>query len=192
MDSFAIQYDDMAYFKSFSESPPESSYSSPNNNRKRFHSESTQNSSFPIHSSPDQSVASATPPTKLLKASSKIISFDHSDTFSDAKVKKPKAEMEYGENLNFASLISQGDNKVVNRNPIQARDHVMAERKRREKLSQRFIALSSILPGLKKVLYNIYCNKYLAQKCVVALQYLISRDITYKVACAPVSRNFIQ
>jgi hypothetical protein len=72
----------------------------------------------------------------------------------DAKVKKPKAEMEYGENLNFASLISQGENKVVNRNPIQARDHVMAERKRREKLSQRFIALSSILPGLKKVLYK--------------------------------------
>jgi hypothetical protein len=161
MDSFAFQYDDMAYFKSFSESPPESSYSSPNNNRKRFHSESTQNSSIPIHSSPDQSVASATPPTKLLKASSKIISFDHSDTSSarpfydmDAKVKKPKAEMEYGENMNFASLISQGENKVVNRNPIQARDHVMAERKRREKLSQRFIALSSILPGLKKVLYK--------------------------------------
>jgi hypothetical protein len=53
--------------------------------------------------------------------------------------------------MNFASLISQGENKVVNRNPIQARDHVMAERKRREKLSQRFIALSSILPGLKKM-----------------------------------------
>ncbi|CAJ2635217.1 unnamed protein product [Trifolium pratense] len=158
MDSFAFEYDDMAYFKSFSESPPESSYSSPNNNHKRFHSESTQNSSFPIHSSPDQSVASATPPTKLLKASPKIISFDHSDTSSarqfydvDAKVKKPKAEIEYGENLNFAALISQGENKVANRNPIQARDHVMAERKRREKLSQRFIALSSILPGLKKM-----------------------------------------
>jgi hypothetical protein len=27
----------------------------------------------------------------------------------------------------------------------------MAERKRREKLSQRFIALSAIVPGLKKV-----------------------------------------
>lgn len=30
-------------------------------------------------------------------------------------------------------------------------DHIMAERKRREKLSQRFIALSAILPGLKKL-----------------------------------------
>ncbi|KAJ7554141.1 hypothetical protein O6H91_06G127500 [Diphasiastrum complanatum] len=30
-------------------------------------------------------------------------------------------------------------------------DHIMAERKRREKLSQRFIALSAIIPGLKKM-----------------------------------------
>ncbi len=32
-----------------------------------------------------------------------------------------------------------------------SQDHIMAERKRREKLSQRFIALSAIVPGLKKV-----------------------------------------
>lgn len=30
-------------------------------------------------------------------------------------------------------------------------DHIMAERKRREKLSQRFIALSAMVPGLQKV-----------------------------------------
>ncbi|AES90788.1 putative transcription factor bHLH family [Medicago truncatula] len=156
MDSYAFQFDDMAYFKSFSESPQESTYSSHTNiNNKRIHSESTQNSSFPTQS-PDQSVASATPPTKLLKASPKIISFDYSN--NDSKVKKPKTEIGYGENLNFGSVISQGDyykreNKVsaVNRNPIQAQDHVMAERRRREKLSQRFISLSSLLPGLKKM-----------------------------------------
>ncbi|GMI70583.1 hypothetical protein HRI_000727600 [Hibiscus trionum] len=33
----------------------------------------------------------------------------------------------------------------------QTHDHTMAERKRRQKLSQRFIALSSIVPGLKKM-----------------------------------------
>ena len=33
----------------------------------------------------------------------------------------------------------------------QNQDHILAERKRREKLSQRFIALSKIVPGLKKV-----------------------------------------
>lgn len=35
--------------------------------------------------------------------------------------------------------------------PSYAQDHIIAERKRREKLSQRFIALSAVLPGLKKV-----------------------------------------
>ncbi|KAL9231936.1 hypothetical protein vseg_007094 [Gypsophila vaccaria] len=33
----------------------------------------------------------------------------------------------------------------------QSKEHVLAERKRREKLSQRFIALSAIIPGLKKM-----------------------------------------
>ncbi|XVE48661.1 hypothetical protein DITRI_Ditri01bG0020300 [Diplodiscus trichospermus] len=33
----------------------------------------------------------------------------------------------------------------------QTKDHIMAERKRREKLSQKFIALSAIVPGLKKM-----------------------------------------
>ncbi|KAJ9540758.1 hypothetical protein OSB04_027264 [Centaurea solstitialis] len=37
------------------------------------------------------------------------------------------------------------------RNPIQVQDHVLAERKRREKLAQRFISLSSLLPDLKKM-----------------------------------------
>eukprot|EP00249_Psilotum_nudum_P017237 c26226_g1_i3 orf=38-1273(+) len=38
-----------------------------------------------------------------------------------------------------------------NRASNHAQDHIMAERKRREKLSQRFIALSAIVPGLKKM-----------------------------------------
>ncbi|OWM85444.1 hypothetical protein CDL15_Pgr019068 [Punica granatum] len=37
------------------------------------------------------------------------------------------------------------------RSPSSAQDHIMAERKRREKLSQRFVALSAIVPGLKKM-----------------------------------------
>lgn len=40
------------------------------------------------------------------------------------------------------------------RAPLSALDHIMAERKRREKLSQRFIALSAIVPGLKKVVVS--------------------------------------
>ncbi|KAL6498895.1 hypothetical protein OROHE_026402 [Orobanche hederae] len=38
----------------------------------------------------------------------------------------------------------------VNSNRL-AQDHILAERKRREKLSQRFIALSALVPGLKKM-----------------------------------------
>ncbi|XP_057967323.1 transcription factor bHLH18-like [Malania oleifera] len=37
------------------------------------------------------------------------------------------------------------------RTPVHAQDHVIAERKRREKLSQRFVALSTVVPGLKKM-----------------------------------------
>ncbi|KAL0450105.1 UNVERIFIED_CONTAM: Transcription factor [Sesamum latifolium] len=36
------------------------------------------------------------------------------------------------------------------RRPSQTYDHIIAERKRREQLSQRFVALSTIVPGLKK------------------------------------------
>ncbi|XP_074375160.1 transcription factor bHLH25-like [Apium graveolens] len=37
------------------------------------------------------------------------------------------------------------------RAPSHVQDHVIAERKRRERLTERFIALSAIVPGLKKL-----------------------------------------
>ncbi|KAI3464279.1 hypothetical protein Pfo_020942 [Paulownia fortunei] len=40
---------------------------------------------------------------------------------------------------------------TATRTPWQARDHVMAERKRRENLGQLFISLSKVVPGLKKL-----------------------------------------
>ncbi|KAI3500262.1 hypothetical protein L1887_36081 [Cichorium endivia] len=40
---------------------------------------------------------------------------------------------------------------TIARNPVQAQDHVLAERKRREKLNQQFISLSALLPNLKKM-----------------------------------------
>ncbi|KAL2962574.1 hypothetical protein AAZX31_17G151400 [Glycine max] len=123
-------------------------------------------------------------PKASSSSSSKIISFDqHSNASSvisqqlynnvdaAAKVKKPKIETGYGENLDFSaaaaaasqsicdnnSFLDHYDNQdkkaaaSTTRNPTQAQDHVIAERKRREKLSQRFIALSAIVPGLKKM-----------------------------------------
>ncbi|XP_030466123.2 transcription factor bHLH18-like [Syzygium oleosum] len=40
---------------------------------------------------------------------------------------------------------------ATSRMPVHAQEHVLAERKRREKISQHFIALSAIIPNLKKM-----------------------------------------
>ncbi|XP_054776103.1 transcription factor bHLH18-like [Prosopis cineraria] len=113
-------------------------------------------------------------------STSQILSFENSNSSPDvashqfysldsSTVVKPKTEAVFSaDNLDFSApfSISQPnyDHKpdsfflpherkpaIITRNPVQAQDHVMAERKRREKLSQRFIALSAILPGLKKM-----------------------------------------
>ncbi|KEH16285.1 basic helix loop helix (bHLH) DNA-binding family protein [Medicago truncatula] len=49
-------------------------------------------------------------------------------------------------NQNFATKTSQ-----TKRSRANADDHIMAERKRREKLSQSFIALAALVPNLKKM-----------------------------------------
>ncbi|CAA7038128.1 unnamed protein product [Microthlaspi erraticum] len=46
-----------------------------------------------------------------------------------------------------STLLAQ---RNVSRGVSQARDHIIAERRRREKLTQRFIALSTLIPGLRK------------------------------------------
>ncbi|KAL0456293.1 UNVERIFIED_CONTAM: Transcription factor [Sesamum latifolium] len=40
---------------------------------------------------------------------------------------------------------------TASRTPLQAQDHLVAERKRRERLGQLFITLSKVVPGLKKL-----------------------------------------
>nr|ALB38667.1 bHLH transcription factor [Panax japonicus] len=56
------------------------------------------------------------------------------------------------ENQNYVFKASQGAKRISTGAQLsQAQDHIMAERKRREKLSQRFIALSALVPGLKKM-----------------------------------------
>ncbi|XP_022875985.1 transcription factor bHLH18-like [Olea europaea var. sylvestris] len=64
--------------------------------------------------------------------------------FSSLTMKEPLGKKQY----------EMGAKKVpcsVIRSPLQAQDHVMSERKRREKLSQLFINLSKVVPGLKKL-----------------------------------------
>ncbi|XP_044378259.1 transcription factor NAI1 [Triticum aestivum] len=47
------------------------------------------------------------------------------------------------------SGVSQLMRRAPTKGPPHAQDHVMAERKRREKINQRFIELSALIPGLK-------------------------------------------
>jgi len=55
-------------------------------------------------------------------------------------------------NQNYVYKACQGAKRLSTSTRLsQTQDHIIAERKRREKLSQRFIALSAIVPGLKKV-----------------------------------------
>ncbi|WOK94463.1 transcription factor bHLH18 [Canna indica] len=50
----------------------------------------------------------------------------------------------------YDTMVGQ-DPKTRNEGPSHNQEHVLAERKRREKLNQRFIALSALVPGLKKM-----------------------------------------
>ncbi|CAL5324475.1 unnamed protein product [Camellia sinensis] len=83
-----------------------------------------------------------------------------------------KSKANSNTNMKFSFILSQNSNEIplefggvetqrvcttnttATRTPLQAQDHVVAERKRREKLSQRFIALSALVPGLKKNFKN--------------------------------------
>ncbi|KXG37670.1 hypothetical protein SORBI_3001G107400 [Sorghum bicolor] len=76
-----------------------------------------------------------------------------------AAAKAPKQEVLDAAALPFPAKRSYDDMaEAANKAPAattrpasQNQDHILAERKRREKLSQRFIALSKIVPGLKKM-----------------------------------------
>lgn len=50
-----------------------------------------------------------------------------------------------------AADVAKAPATAASRPASQNQEHILAERKRREKLSQRFIALSKIVPGLKKM-----------------------------------------
>uniref|UniRef100_A0A804IGW6 BHLH domain-containing protein n=1 Tax=Musa acuminata subsp. malaccensis TaxID=214687 RepID=A0A804IGW6_MUSAM len=70
---------------------------------------------------------------------------------------RPKEEMAVpipgGSKRDYDAMSGQGSKRanMAARTASHNPEHVVAERKRREKLSQRFIALSAVVPGLKKV-----------------------------------------
>ncbi|GMI67989.1 hypothetical protein like AT4G37850 [Hibiscus trionum] len=112
-----------------------------------------------------------TVPKKPSSPTSQILSFEKPASLpANHNVVKPKDEtVSSGNYMNYLShIITNGpfqntnyapenNNQAtkrsysISRSPSHAQDHILAERKRREKLSHRFIALSAIVPGLKKM-----------------------------------------
>ncbi|TXG60009.1 hypothetical protein EZV62_014582 [Acer yangbiense] len=92
------------------------------------------NSSTTEHSTPKKSPSST--------SQSQIISFENSASFPAI----PQSSFP-----SLGSYDPQETMKRATRSPLQAQDHIIAERKRREKISQCFVALSVLLPGLKKM-----------------------------------------
>ncbi|KAL6012764.1 hypothetical protein ACLOJK_003253 [Asimina triloba] len=123
----------------------------------------------------DVSIPDAASPPKMLSFGSQNPSTIHNQQFYGGLVDghiKPKDEaassitsalpremlISQGSLMNQSYLSKSGNgSKRVSvpstpaRPPSHTQDHIIAERKRREKLSQRFIALSAIVPGLKKM-----------------------------------------
>jgi hypothetical protein len=79
------------------------------------------------------------------------LSFADANYTNHMGILKPKEEVVSSQIMNTLPSCQGGKRISTSTRISQAQDHIMAERKRREKLSQRFIALSAIVPGLKKV-----------------------------------------
>ncbi|KAI3707939.1 hypothetical protein L2E82_36881 [Cichorium intybus] len=115
-------------------------------------------------------IAQSQRPTKQLKTNSwnSSITTDHSlmnlNLSQQSTLLTPKEEMTVSSKISHGFINQKnsgfyeghghhgghdGAKNSVKLTPAQ--DHILAERKRREKLSQRFIALSALVPGLKKM-----------------------------------------
>jgi hypothetical protein len=109
-------------------------------------------------------------PTKQMKTNNNMNSTSSSPSSSSSSGSRTSQVISFGSpdtktnpvetSLNFSNQVSM-DQKVgskrkdcVNnggrREPHLLKEHVLAERKRRQKLNERLIALSALLPGLKK------------------------------------------
>ncbi|CAL9049960.1 unnamed protein product, partial [Musa banksii] len=85
---------------------------------------------------------------ELPQASSSFLSFDNQDSLHDPPqllIPRGSTWRENTRDFQRPERISMGS-----RPPSCAQDHVIAERKRRDRLKQQFLELSTIIPGLKK------------------------------------------
>ncbi|CAI8589039.1 unnamed protein product [Vicia faba] len=165
-----LGFEDLSFFHQY----PMDSFSSPSDNF-GFNFDNnyqTTTNCLPLETHPDDHYVSPTRPTKKIKtlsdtqqatdyltasnpkpsssySSPQLISFEHFNATPVISNKLFNLEKGCKENKDSASNYDIGVNQT--RNTTQAKEHVLAERKRREKLTRSFIALSAILPGLKKM-----------------------------------------
>ncbi|XP_057723831.1 transcription factor bHLH25-like isoform X1 [Arachis stenosperma] len=109
--------------------------------------------------------------SSILSLRSQILSFDNSDSLSSSppnnttefyelkntlnqrqdSVETPNNNNKKSDSLNTQNVEAKSTSTLGKRSPSHAHDHIIAERKRREKISQSFIALAALVPGLKKM-----------------------------------------
>ncbi|CAK8539584.1 unnamed protein product [Lathyrus sativus] len=107
-------------------------------------------------------------PTKTLKTNSPsnigshsyVLCFNNPEPEQEQELEPKGKILNYGKCLTSQGL-SENQKKETKRSIVEskksdsvakhAQDHIIAERKRREKLSQQFIALSALIPDLKKM-----------------------------------------
>ncbi|CAL1381001.1 unnamed protein product [Linum trigynum] len=90
------------------------------------------------------------PPRSSAKPAAAVVKPEYA---SNSLIPEPSSvDEQYGSVFNSGQGLKRtAAAAAMSRSPLSAQDHVVAERKRREKLSQRFIALSAVVPGLKKM-----------------------------------------
>ncbi|XP_073309269.1 transcription factor bHLH25-like [Primulina huaijiensis] len=111
---------------------------------------------------PESTQYESNKPSKYLRSSTSTSTFYFTDDTNPVGISKPKmeawtldfpsecviSESSFG-NKNHVLKPCQGAKSVSNN--TRTKDNVLAERKRREKLTQRFIDLSALVPDLKKM-----------------------------------------
>ncbi|KAM7516390.1 hypothetical protein LguiA_005973 [Lonicera macranthoides] len=138
--------------------PPSPPYTTPIERPKKHHKPNNYNSSTTNHTTNFDHQSSSTPI---------ILNFGNNSSQPERAQPGPVGAMNPEDEAVLDALVSQSafgnHNEVAKggqgmkkanartRPPSQTYDHIIAERKRREQLSQRFVALSAIVPGLKKM-----------------------------------------
>ncbi|RDX57757.1 Transcription factor bHLH25, partial [Mucuna pruriens] len=114
-----------------------------------------------------QDVGSHIPSSAPPPSSTFILSFENSTVEPALHDHGPNSPKHFGGEATCSSLLSSERTLTSNHNNVtkpkakkgnkklrsssEIQDHIMAERKRRQELTERFIALSATIPGLKKV-----------------------------------------